>query len=341
MYRILSSSHITTYYHHKQLQLSSPMAFSSSLFSSSPLSPPPLNPNKPLRKLLHITSSMPPLSTVSDVISLDSTTLAVIGGGSVAALAAVLSLTDPEMRRKTQAMEVGGGDKEVVKEYFNNTGFQRWRKIYGDTDDVNTVQKDIRLGHSKTVENVMKMLIDEGTLKGVSVCDAGCGTGSLSIPLAKEGANVYASDISAAMVDEAQKNAREELFNGKEESSSSLVMPKFEVKDLESLQGKYDTVICLDVLIHYPQNKADAMISHLASLAENRLILSFAPLTFYYAALKRVGELFPGPSKATRAYLHAEADVERALQKVGWKIRKRGLVTTQFYFAKIVEAVPV
>ena len=50
--------------------------------------------------------------------------------------------------------------------------------------------------------------------------------------------------------------------------------------------------------------------------------------------------MFPGPSKATRAYLHAEADVERALQKVGWKIRKRGLVTTQFYFAKLVEAVP-
>lgn len=64
---------------------------------------------------------------------------------------------------------------------------------------------DNRLGHSKTVENVMKMLVDEGSLKGVSVCDAGCGTGCLSIPLAKEGANVYASDISAAMVAEAQK----------------------------------------------------------------------------------------------------------------------------------------
>lgn len=118
------------------------------------------------------------------------------------------------------------------------------------------------------------------------------------------------------------------------------VMPKFEVNDLESLNGKYDTVVCLDVLIHYPQSKADGMIAHLASLAEKRLILSFAPKTFYYDLLKRVGELFPGPSKATRAYLHAEADVERALQKVGWKIRKRGLITTQFYFARLVEAVP-
>lgn len=123
-------------------------------------------------------------------------------------------------------------------------------------------------------------------------------------------------------------------------SSAAIVMPKFEVSDLESLSGKYDTVVCLDVLIHYPQSKADGMIAHLASLAEKRLILSFAPKTFYYDLLKRIGEMFPGPSKATRAYLHAEADVERALQKVGWRIKKRGLITTQFYFARLVEAVP-
>ncbi|XP_031093037.1 magnesium protoporphyrin IX methyltransferase, chloroplastic [Ipomoea triloba] len=321
------------------------MAYSSALFS-------PLNFNqltqcsrtkltKPHRRT--IVSAIPPLSTATDVSAvtgLDGTTLAVIGGSSVAALAAVLSLSDPERRRQLQAEEVGGGDKEVVKEYFNKDGFQRWKRIYGVGDDVNKVQMDIRLGHSKTVENVMKMLSDEGSLKGVTVCDAGCGTGCLSIPLAKEGALVTASDISAAMVAEAEKQAEEELLKGRDDKLPTAVMPKFEVKDLESLDGKYDTVVCLDVLIHYPQNKADAMIAHLASLAENRLILSFAPKTFYYNLLKRIGELFPGPSKATRAYLHAEADVERALAKVGWKIRKRGLVTTQFYFARLVEAVP-
>ena len=138
----------------------------------------------------------------------------------MAALAAVLSLTDPERRRQLQAEEVGGGDKEVVKEYFNNSGFQRWKKIYGETDDVNKVQLDIRLGHSKTVENVLKMLTDERSLEGVTVCDAGCGTGCLSIPLAKQGAIVTASDISAAMVAEAEKqvsftpNCRLNCHNG-------------------------------------------------------------------------------------------------------------------------------
>ncbi|KAL9243367.1 hypothetical protein vseg_017262 [Gypsophila vaccaria] len=293
----------------------------------------PLPPSKN-RKLPTLHALPPPLSD-------SATAMTVIGGGSLAAIAAALSLSDPEMRRRQQAVEVGGGDKEVVREYFNGTGFQRWKKIYGDTDDVNKVQLDIREGHAKTVENVVKLLggddrSSSSSLKGVTVCDAGCGTGLLSVPLAKLGALVYASDISAAMVAEAQTKAKEEIQTG----DSELVMPKFEVKDLESLDGKYDTVVCLDVLIHYPQDKADAMIAHLASLAEQRLVLSFAPKTWYYDLLKRIGELFPGPSKATRAYLHSEDDVERALQKVGWKIRHRGLVTTQFYFSRLVEAVP-
>ncbi|GJU85821.1 magnesium protoporphyrin IX methyltransferase, chloroplastic [Tanacetum coccineum] len=310
------------------------MSFSSALFSHNVCF---TNQNTNLNKLNNnnkLTTKRPTVSAAFSTDTLDPQTLAVIGTTTAAAVAAAIYTTDPEKRRQLQASEVGGGDKEVVKEYFTNDGFQRWKKIYGDGDDVNKVQLDIRIGHAKTVESVMKMLLDEGELKGVTVCDAGCGTGLLAVPLAKEGAVVYASDISSSMVAEATNKAKEEL-QGKE----GLQMPKFEVSDLESLTGKYDTVVCLDVLIHYPQNKADGMIAHLASLAENRVILSFAPKTFYYDLLKRIGELFPGPSKATRAYLHSEADIEQALQKVGWKIRKRGLTTTQFYFSRIVEAV--
>jgi len=143
------------------------MAFSSPLFSPVNFT---LNPNpqlhhpkctKPNNRRSFSVCAIPPLSTATDISAvtgpLDGTTIAVLGGSSVAALAAILSLADPERRRQLQAEEVGGGDKEVVREYFNNNGFQRWKKIYGDTDDVNKVQLDIRLGHSKTVENVMKM----------------------------------------------------------------------------------------------------------------------------------------------------------------------------------------
>lgn len=188
------------------------MAFSAFLYPNIPFhsnrSILSLKRTKPIKTTLLPLAAIPPLSTATATSIPDLSTLAVISGGSIAALAAVLSLTDPERRRRLQAEEVGGGDKEVVREYFNNSGFQRWKKIYGETDDVNRVQLDIRLGHSNTVENAMKMLSDEGSLKGVTVCDAGCGTGSLAIPLAKEGAIVSASDISAAMVAEAKKQVR-------------------------------------------------------------------------------------------------------------------------------------
>ncbi|KMZ70281.1 Magnesium protoporphyrin IX methyltransferase [Zostera marina] len=312
---------------------SSPLSSSITTTTTPRLFKPTIIPNRSLNTR---TFAFP--SSFSDLSS-DAGSVALVAG-SLGVLAASISLADPERRRQLQAEEIGGGDTEVVKDYFNNTGFQRWKKIYGQsTEDVNKVQLDIRIGHAKTVENTILMLKDgSGSLSGITICDAGCGTGSLSIPLAKEGAIVSASDISAAMVSEAKRKAEESLVEG---GTSGVTMPKFEVSDLEGLKAKNHTVVCLDVLIHYPQSKADGMIAHLASLAEERLVISFAPKTFYLSILKRIGELFPGPSKATRAYLHAEKDVEAALNKVGWKISKRGIVTTKFYFSKLIEAVPV
>lgn len=221
-------------------------------------------------------------------------------------------------------------DKSVVREYFNATGFDRWRRIYGD-GEVNKVQLDIRKGHQLTIDNVMGWLQADGNLPGLSICDAGCGVGSLSIPLAKAGAIVNASDISEKMVGEARQRAEAEIRTGQ--------IPNFQTSDLESLAGKYHTVICLDVLIHYPQDKAGDMIKHLSSLAESRVILSFAPKTPFYSLLKKVGSFFPGPSKTTRAYLHAEKDVVKVLESLGWKIERKAMNKTQFYFSRLLEAV--
>jgi hypothetical protein len=59
------------------------------------------------------------------------------------------------------------------------------------------VQLDIRTGHAQTVEKVLRWLKEEGGVQNVTVADCGCGTGSLAVPLALEGAVVSASDISA------------------------------------------------------------------------------------------------------------------------------------------------
>lgn len=221
-------------------------------------------------------------------------------------------------------------DKTIVRDYFNATGFDRWRRIYGD-GEVNTVQLDIRKGHQQTIDTVLNWLTADSNLAEISVGDVGCGVGSLSIPLAQTGARVHGSDLSEKMVEEARTRAIATL--GQSDN------PTFAVGDLEGLSDRHHTIVCLDVLIHYPQDTAAEMIAHLSSLADQRLILSFAPKTLAYTVLKKIGDFFPGPSKATRAYLHRESDVIRILEANGWQVQRNAMLKTRFYFSRLLEVV--
>jgi len=241
-----------------------------------------------------------------------------------------LGLKKPKAEYTPEAAQAELGE---VREYFNTVGFDRWNKIYSDSDEVNGVQMDIRDGHQETIDTVLAWLDadGEGATKGKTICDLGCGVGTLAIPLAQRGATVSASDISASMATEAARRAEELGVTG----------ASFEASDLESVNGKYNLVTCIDVMIHYPTEKMTDMVSHLAGLSDEKLLISFAPKTPAYVLLKKIGELFPGPSKTTRAYLHPEDDVRAALQKAGFKIERSKLTATNFYFSTLLEAVRV
>jgi magnesium-protoporphyrin O-methyltransferase len=220
-------------------------------------------------------------------------------------------------------------EKAEVKSYFESTGFDRWNRIYSESEDVNKVQRNIRIGHQKTVDNVLAWLQEQGNLGERSFCDAGCGVGSLSLPLAQLGAgSIAASDLSEAMVNEARRRAGE--------AGISREQLQFNASDLESLQGHYDTVICLDVFIHYPQAPAEEMVRHLAGMAEKHLIVSFAPYTPLLALLKGIGQLFPGPSKTTRAYTLREEGIVAAAADAGFKPVRRSLNQAPFYFSRLI-----
>lgn len=219
-------------------------------------------------------------------------------------------------------------DKTEVREYFNTEGFNRWNKIYSESDDVNSVQLDIRNGHDQTIQKILNWIAADGDMSGKTLCDCGCGVGSLAIPMAQMGAEVSASDISDSMAGEAARRAKE----------MGIDNAKFYTSDLESVTGKYHTVSCVDVAIHYPEEKMTEMVKHLCSLAEERVLISFAPKTWYYELLKKVGELFPGPSKTTRAYLHPEETVRAALKEAGFEVTREEMTATNFYFSRLLEA---
>ena len=221
-------------------------------------------------------------------------------------------------------------EKAEVATYFNGMGFERWNRIYSDSSEVNNVQRNIRIGHQKTVDDVLKWIKESGDLRKLSFCDVGCGVGSLSLPLAELGVgSISISDISESMVNETKNRAKAAKLD--------LNKLSFNVSDLENLKGSFHTVICLDVFIHYPQEAAEQMVQHLCSLTSERLIVSFAPYTPFLALLKRIGQFFPGPSKTTRAYTLREAGIISAAKQSGFEIVRSKLNQAPFYFSKLIE----
>ena len=192
------------------------------------------------------------------------------------------------------------------------------------------MQKNIRKGHQKTVDDVVSYIKNYPELTKKSFCDAGCGVGSLAIPLLRLGIqDLQVSDISSEMIKETKRRVNELGLNQRK--------IKFETCDLEHLRGLFDVVICLDVFIHYPQPVAEEMVKHLCDLSKEKLIVSFAPYTPVLAILKNIGKLFPGPSKTTRAYTLREKGIINAANEKGFTVVRNKLNQAPFYFSKLIE----
>jgi len=106
---------------------------------------------------------------------------------TVTAFAPPSSQSTTTISRPTTTLNQAIDDKTEVRDYFNNEGFSRWNKIYSESDEVNKVQLDIRNGHDQTIQKILNWIKDDDNIQGKSVCDCGCGVGSLAIPLAQMG----------------------------------------------------------------------------------------------------------------------------------------------------------
>ena len=71
----------------------------------------------------HLAAMSAMSAAVSDVGS------AVVGVSAVVGMSLLLINTDPQQRRKTMAQEAGGDEMASVKDYFNSSGFDRWKKV--------------------------------------------------------------------------------------------------------------------------------------------------------------------------------------------------------------------
>jgi len=219
-----------------------------------------------------------------------------------------------------------------LQTYFDATAMKAWAQLTSDAP-VSKIRETVRQGRDRMRATLLSWLPTEMT--GLSLLDAGCGTGALSVEAARKGASVLAIDIAGNLVNIAQERAPKDLGAGGID---------FRVGDLlDPALGRFDHVVAMDSLIHYPAGEIVRVLAALAARTDRSIVFTFAPRTPALSVLHAVGKIFP---KADRAPA-IEPVTEQRLRKgfaadpalAGWRVGRTQKISGGFYTSQAMELV--
>ena len=87
--------------------------------------------------------------------------------------------------------------RQQIEHYFDRTAADVWARLTSD-EPVSGIRETVRAGREEMRNTLLSWLPED--LSGRQVLDAGCGTGVISIELAKRGAEVIAVDLSQSLI---------------------------------------------------------------------------------------------------------------------------------------------
>jgi magnesium-protoporphyrin O-methyltransferase len=213
-----------------------------------------------------------------------------------------------------------------IETYFDRTAVKAWEKLTSDAP-VSGVRARVRAGRDEMRSTLLNYLPQD--LKGIRLLDAGCGTGALAVAAAERGAEVVAIDLSPQLV----QVARERLPAGLKVTFLSGDM-------LDPALGKFDYVVAMDSIIHYPTHDMINIIDGLSSMATKGMIFSFPPRTLPLAVLWGVGKLFPRGDKSPAIEPQPPQKLRKALANIkGIKLGRSHRVATGFYISEAQELI--
>ena len=219
--------------------------------------------------------------------------------------------------------------KSQLRDYFDGVGFERWSAIYGQAN-LSRIRQTVREGHTTMLAQVETWLNVYSLPKDAHILDAGCGIGLLSVALAQRGFRVTSVDIAPHMVDATKVRAGQ---------AGVLDQMEFLVGDLEAVSETFDAIVCLDVLVHYPQPLFEHMATGLANRTRGPLLITYAPYNRLLATMHWMARFFPKGQRRTNIQMIRDSLVRKTLEQAGMQVQNETRVSRGFYHVALLDAV--
>lgn len=166
-----------------------------------------------------------------------------------------------------------------LETYFDRTASKTWEQLTSDAP-VSGIRATVRAGRDRMRDTLLSWLPKD--LSGRRLLDAGCGTGALAVEAARRGASVVAIDVAGSLVDIARARAPAGL---------AIDWRVGDMRDPEL--GRFDHVVAMDSLIHYPAYDIVDVVRTMADRTDGSIAFTFAPQTPLLMAMLGAGRLFP------------------------------------------------
>jgi magnesium-protoporphyrin O-methyltransferase len=219
-----------------------------------------------------------------------------------------------------------------LETYFDRTAADAWARLTSDAP-VSSIRATVRAGRDRMRDVLLNTFPDD--LEGVSVLDAGCGTGALAVALARRGATVTAIDLSPSLVQLARERMPRDLGRGRIDFAvGDMMAPPVE---------QFDYVVAMDSLIHYRAADMARVVASLAARTSTALVFTFAPRTFMLSVMHATGRLFPRGDRAPAIEPVGAASISKRLMAepglAGWRLGHNQRINTGFYKSHALQLV--
>ncbi|GLH81729.1 magnesium protoporphyrin IX methyltransferase [Bradyrhizobium sp. SSBR45G] len=220
--------------------------------------------------------------------------------------------------------------RSEVETYFDRTAVAAWTRLTSDAP-VGRIRATVRAGRDEMRRTLLSWLPLD--LRGARILDAGCGTGSFSIEVARRGAEVVAVDISPTLIEIAQRRLPDDIGRN---------AIRFVAGDmLDPRHGGFNFVVAMDSFIHYRTEDAVRIVAGLSARTSEAILMTYAPRTPLLAVMHAVGRVFPRGNRAPAIEPVAEQKLHRLIADhpdlADWRCARSCRIANGFYTSQALE----